>query len=116
MPIQWLITLFALFAVSRALRAYRSGSLDRRKLLIWLLFWVATVLIVFLPKTTDVAARILGVGRGVDAVLYTSVLVLFYAFFQQSRKTDRLERSLTELVRQRALEEHHAASDRQESE
>jgi len=64
---------------------------------------VATVIVVYLPQTTDAAARFLGVGRGVDAVLYVSILLLFYALFQQSRKTDRLEHSLTELVRSLAL-------------
>ena len=103
MPIQWIIIVFAFFAVWRAWQAFVAGTLDRRKLLLWLSFWVIVVIVSLLPQTTSILATLLGVGRGVDLVLYVSVVVLFYALFQTSRKVDRLERSLTELVRRLAL-------------
>lgn len=107
MPIQWLITIFAFFAVYRAYRAFLADTLDRRKFLMWSCFWAGVVIIIYLPQTTDFVANILGVGRGVDVVLYISILVLFYGLFQQSRKVDKLERSLTELVRQMAIKDRN---------
>ena len=105
LPIQFVITLFAVFAVYRAYRAFFADILDRRKFLMWSCFWTAVVIVIYLPQTTDFVAKILGVGRGVDVVLYISILVLFYGLFQQSRKVDKLERSLTELVRQLAIKD-----------
>lgn len=103
MPIQFLIVAFAVFAVSRAWQAFAAGSLDRRKLLLWGCFWVLVVTAILLPQTTSVLAIYLGVGRGVDLVLYLSVVGLFYGLFTMSRKVDRLERNLTQMVRRLAL-------------
>lgn len=103
MPIQWLLTLFALFAVTRAYRSRQDGLIDRRKLMYWIVLWGILLTIIWLPQTTSLLAFYLGVGRGVDLVLYISIVVLFYAQFKISRKIDRLERSMTELVRVLAL-------------
>lgn len=103
MPIQFLITAFAFFAVARAWQSFRGGTLDRRKLLLWALFWVAVVVVILSPGSTVVIANALGVGRGTDLAVYVSILLLFYGLFQQSRKVDRLEASLTGLVRALAL-------------
>lgn len=103
MPIQWIIVAFALFAMYNAWRAFANGTLDRRKLGLWSVFWIAVAAVVMRPEVTSVFAAWLGVGRGVDLALYLSVALLFYGLFQVSRKVDRLERSLTELVRQIAL-------------
>lgn len=112
MPIQWLLTLFALFAVTRAYRSRKDGLIDRRKLIYWIILWGILLVIIWLPQTTSLLALYLGVGRGVDLVLYISIVVLFYAQFQISRKVDRLERSMTELVRRLALaNEHKTPSD-----
>src|SRR3989338_2823308 len=79
MPIQWIIVVFATFAIVQAWRAFVGGSLDRRKLLLWSVFWVVVASVVLLPQVTSVMAAWLGVGRGVDLVLYLSVALLFYA-------------------------------------
>lgn len=103
MPIQLIIIAFACFAIFNAWRAYNSGSLDRRKLLWWTVFWLIAAVVILLPQTTTLLANLLGVGRGADLVLYFSVVLLFYGVFAISRKVDRLDRHLTELVRQVAL-------------
>ena len=103
MPIQWLISLFALFAAYKAVTAFRASTIDRRKLLYWMMFWIVALFVIWLPQSTSTIASYLGVGRGVDVVLYVSIVVLFYSQFQLSRKVDRLERSLTDLVRALAL-------------
>lgn len=105
MPIQLIIIVFILFAIFKAWRAYASGALDRRKLLLWSTFWLVVAVIILSPQTTTMLANILGVGRGVDLALYVSVVVLFYVLFTMSRKVDRLERSLTNLVREIALKD-----------
>ena len=103
MPIQWIIIAFALFAIFKAWRAFIGGGLDRRKLLWWTAFWLAVAVVILLPQTATLLANLLGVGRGVDLALYISLVVLFYALFTMSRKVDRLEKSLTDLVREIAL-------------
>lgn len=115
MPIQFLIIVFILFAIFKAWRAYVSGVLDRRKLLLWSSFWLVVAVVILSPQTTTMLANILGVGRGVDLALYVSVVVLFYVLFTMSRKVDGLEKSLTNLVRAIALKNaEHDSSKKQE--
>jgi hypothetical protein len=54
----------------------RDASLSARRtcallhLGLWLLFWVAVIVVAWLPDTTNLLARWLGVGRGVDTAMY----------------------------------------------
>lgn len=111
MPIQWIFSGFALFVCWRAFAAYRRKQLGRRKLLLWIALWSVMVVVLWWPDTTSLFAAFLGVGRGVDAVLYSSIAVLFYALFLTSRKVDALERSLTDLVRALALNDVSKPND-----
>lgn len=103
MMIQIFVVLLAVLSLIKAWRAYFAGALDKRKVLGWSVLWLIGVTVVWLPETTNWLADISGVGRGVDVVVYSSVLVLFFVLFQTSRKVDKLDRQLTELVRLIAL-------------
>ena len=71
----------------------------------WAFFWVIASVVTLLPQTTTVAARLVGVGRGADFVLYLSVIALFYLIFRLFVKIEDLELEITRLVRKLALEE-----------
>lgn len=102
--IQILIVMIAIAAVVKAWRAYAGGQMDKRKVIGWTILWLVGVTIILLPDTTSWFAERVGVGRGVDAVVYVSVVVLFFTLFQTSRKVDKLERQLTKLVRAIAID------------
>lgn len=102
-PLQIFIVLIAVAAIVKAWRSYASGNLDKRKLIWWTFLWLAGLFVIVLPETTNRLADLIGVGRGVDVVVYVAVVVLFFALFQTSRKVDKLERQLTKLVRAIAL-------------
>ena len=57
------------------------------------------------PNTTDLIARKLGVGRGVDIAMYLSILTIFYLLFRSFAKVEDLDRQLTRVVRANALRE-----------
>ena len=109
MPIQWIIIGFAIFAVFRAWRSYLAGNLDKRWLMVWVLLWLAIGGAILSPGTTSFLANVLGVGRGADLALYLSVVIMFYFIFLLVQRVDKLERTLTELVRLLAL--HDARRD-----
>ena len=103
--IQIVLICFAVFAMSRVLIRYRRGNMRTVDLVLWLLFWVAVVVVVWLPDTTDLLARWLGVGRGVDTAMYLSILAIFYLLFRSFAKVEDLDRQLTRIVRANALRE-----------
>ena len=69
----------------------------------WTAVWMVAAVIVSLPGITTIFAQIVGIGRGVDLVVYLSIFLLFVLVFHVHVMHDRMERTLTELIRQDAL-------------
>ncbi|MFZ6035956.1 MAG: DUF2304 domain-containing protein [Patescibacteria group bacterium] len=103
MIIKILISLFVVFAASRAYLRYRSGSISNLALFIWLFLWFAVAFFVWWPHAAAVIADTVGVGRGVDALVYISIVALFYGVFRLYVKLEFMEREITQLVRNKAL-------------
>lgn len=103
--IQLLIALFALFALVRVGRQFRAGRVSLVWGGAWVLFWIGVVVLVFLPNTTQILADVLGVGRGVDLVIYVSLIVLFYLQFKLFVKIESVEQEISTLVRKIALDD-----------
>lgn len=103
--IQFLIVAFALFAIARTFRQFKKGKLTLAFLFLWIVFWLIVGVVVVLPQTTDTLARLVGVGRGVDAIMYVSIIALFYAVFRLLVRIEDVEREITKLVRKLAMEE-----------
>jgi hypothetical protein len=103
--IQVLILLFALFAISRTIRQFKQGALSIAWLIVWIVFWIVVGIVVLSPQTTDAIAKLVGVGRGADFVIYISLVALFYLVFRMFVKIEDVEREITKLVRKLAIEE-----------
>jgi hypothetical protein len=59
---------------------------------------------VLFPELSTGAARMVGVGRGADLMMYFSVVTLFYIAFRTLVRIELLNRNLTEVVRTLAIE------------
>ena len=102
-PIEAILTLFALFAWSRAFLRFRSKVINQKEFIFWSILWLAVIIIVFIPGKTTALAHLLGMGRGFDAMVFLAVIALFYAVYRLYIKANEIEREITELVRQIAL-------------
>ncbi|MBI5370091.1 DUF2304 family protein [Candidatus Uhrbacteria bacterium] len=103
--IQIFIGLFAAFAITRAVRQFRSGALTILWLFVWVIFWIALAALALTPQIADRVAATLGVGRGVDVLIYIAIIALFYLVFRVFVKIEQVEHEITGLVRKLALEE-----------
>jgi hypothetical protein len=75
------------------------------KLLFWGIFWGIALVFIWLPTNTiDKVGKLFGVGRGIDVLVYLSIIFLFYYIFRQSEKINKLEKQITKLVREIAKE------------
>ena len=75
------------------------------KLLFWGVFWGITLVFIWLPTNTiDKVGQLFGVGRGIDVLVYLSIIFLFYYIFRQREKINKLEKEITKLVREIAKE------------
>ncbi len=103
--IQFLIIVFALFAITRTVRQFKKGVVTRRWLLFWILFWIVAGVVAALPQSADALARVVGVGRGADVVIYLSLVVIFYLIFRLYVKIEQVESEITRLVRKLSVDE-----------
>lgn len=100
-----IVTVFVAFAVSRVFLRFRAGDMSLNEFLFWLFIWGAIEVIVWIPKFLDQIAHQIGIGRGIDAVVYGAVLILFYLTYRVYVKAEFIEREITSLVRRLALKE-----------
>lgn len=99
MLIQILIVLFIVYVFGRMLKKFRKGELSRREFIWWSILWSVIITATLLPKTTDIVANFLGVGRGYDLSVYISIIILFYLMFRMMIKIDQIDRNITKIVR-----------------
>jgi len=103
LPVQIVFSLFLLFATSRVWLRLKDGSLTFKNFIFWFSLFLVAILGVFKPELTSIVANKLGITRGSDAVIYASILLLFYLIFRTNVLLENLRHDLTKLVRLIAL-------------
>ncbi|NLD25277.1 DUF2304 domain-containing protein [Candidatus Dojkabacteria bacterium] len=103
MIIQYIVTgIIAVILVQLIVRVIKDRT-QFFKLLFWGLFWGVSLIFIWLPTNTiDKLGQLFGVGRGIDVLVYLSVVFLFYYIFRQNEKVGKLEKQITKLVRELA--------------
>jgi hypothetical protein len=101
--IQIFLVLFFFFAILKVAGRCRAGDLSLSAAVVWTVFWLAAAVIVIVPNSTAYFAKIFGIGRGADLVVYLSLALLFFIIFRLMVKVEKLNREITLLVRQMAL-------------
>ncbi len=103
MIIQIILILFILYAIIKVGLRYKDKIISLQEFLIWTVFWFMVAFVIILPETTSWVANFVGVGRGVDLVIYISILILFYLAFRILVRMDKIDKDVTKIVRQIAL-------------
>ncbi|MEY3011634.1 MAG: hypothetical protein RIT45_369 [Pseudomonadota bacterium] len=98
-------------ALLSALAMARNPS-RRVPLLPWLALWSLAALAFAVPDVTTRFAHLLGIGRGADVVLYCAVFGGLLVAFRLSMAQRRLERELTLLVRELAVQQARRPEER----
>ncbi|EKD42972.1 MAG: hypothetical protein ACD_72C00515G0002 [uncultured bacterium] len=101
--IQIVLVLFFLFAFIKVLIKFFHQELKASAAIGWLVFWIVSAIVVVVPDFASRLAKILGVGRGVDAIMYLAFVVLFFLVFKVFVRLEKMEKQLTKVVRQDAL-------------
>lgn len=96
------LSLLGIFVI---LQKKRKEKLGVKGTLFWLLILILADVVVIKPELTTNVANRFGIGRGVDFVLYLALIVIFFLLFKLHLKLESLNRDVTEIVRQRALED-----------
>lgn len=104
---QWLVPLIAIFYMGRIVRQYIRQKRLVGSMLIWLLFWMIVSLLAILPDFVSInIADFLGFKSNINAVIFVALGFLLIFMFYLSATVEKLERQMTEIVRNLALENH----------
>lgn len=103
LPVQILLLVFILFAASRAFLQFKGGTIRFGALSFWLTIWAVALVAIFYPEETTRIARILGIGRGVDIVVYASIAILFYLVFRLHVYLENIRTEISRLIREVSL-------------
>lgn len=102
---QILVTIFVLFALSRAYLQFRNNNTSLGSFLFWVLIWGGVLFIVYWPNLFNRVAGVFGIQRSIDVVVYFAIISLFYLIFRSYVKIQELEQNITHIVRQIALKD-----------
>lgn len=105
MIFQILIFLFSLVAIFSIFLRRQKDGLGLRGTAFWILFWAGVNIVVLFPNSTTIIANRLGIGRGTDLVVYVSILMIFFVLFRLNVKLEGINRQITKVARQKAIEE-----------
>jgi len=103
--IQIIATVFLLFAAIKVIRKYKDKNFNVKELIFWLIIWLITGIVFWLPQTTSYLANLLGIGRGADLVIYSSIIIIFYLLFRIYVNLDKQQQEITKIVRHLAISE-----------
>jgi len=104
MVIQFILIIFIILVLIRIFSRFRNQDITGQEFFLWLIFWLVVGTAVMFPQKTDLIAKLVGVSRGADLLMYLSVLVLFFIVFKILVKLEKINRNLTKIVRNLAID------------
>lgn len=113
---QIIALIFIAFFLARVVWQKQKKQISPQEFIFWLLFWLIAGLAILSLKTIDqLVAQIGFSGSGIEVLLYLSVAILFYLVFRLRLKLEKIDRSITRLVRDNALNEHKITDKRRQT-
>lgn len=104
MVIQIVVTIGVLVLVlPNIYSSYKKKSLTPFGAVLWILFWIAGLILIWFPHLIDLIGSSLGVGRSIDAFVYLAIIFLLYSVLSQKIKINELSREITLLNRKIAV-------------
>lgn len=103
MIIKVVIIAFVVFVLYRTFLRFKQRDITGRELSIWTVFWLLVAGATLAPQQTDLVAKVVGVGRGADLLVYLSIIALFFLVFRIIVKLEKIDKDVTEVVRNTAI-------------
>ena len=106
MVIQIVVTFGVLVLVLPSIfSSYKKKSMTPFGAFLWILFWVAGLILIWFPHLIDLVGSSLGVARSIDAFVYIGIVYLLYVSLNQKIKINEIKREITLLSRKLAIRE-----------
>lgn len=102
---QWLVPIIAVYYIYRIAGQYKNQKRLVSSTLIWIVFWVTCSILAIMPDlVSDRMAKLLGFKSNVNAVIFVALGLLFVFMFYLTAIIEKMERQLSDTIRELALE------------
>ncbi len=102
--VQFILLIFLGFALSRVILRFRNSQVSPLEFIFWAIVFLFAIIGVLLPDQITRVAKLVGIGRGVDLITYSSIALLFYLIFRIYILMEDIRHEITILIRKMALE------------
>lgn len=103
---QIVLSVVAVLIAHRVVTRVRARAIGRVFAALWLAGVALFCLFVWKPELATRVSHALGIGRGVDALLYVGVALLFYLNLRLLLRLEQQDHTITKLVSELALLRH----------
>jgi hypothetical protein len=101
--IQIIILIFSIFALSRVFLNIKNKNLDNLEIIFWTLFWTLSIIISIFPNLISIFSNTFGIERGIDLIIYLTIISLSYLIFRLYAKIHSMEKDITKIIRKIAI-------------
>jgi hypothetical protein len=110
MLIKIIITIFV--AINLISLLINRSKYKKTSLLAWFCLWILVLISVWIQNSLTIFANFLGIGRGADLAFYIAILVLFFFIFRIYTRLEKIDRKITDLTRNDALQNAKQLNDK----
>lgn len=101
--VQFLIIVFGIFALSRAVLRLKEKQMAMTAFLFWTGIWAILIFLALFPSILGVIANFVGIKSGTNLLAISGVMLLFYLIFRMHIRMVKLENDISELVTKIAI-------------
>ena len=101
---QVLLSIIILFVLWRSYVAYKRKNLSDSFFVVWAIFWSGVLVLIFQQDLVSQVAYMLGISRGVDLVIYISLIIIFFIFYRVLVLLNEVDQKVTKIVRKLAID------------
>jgi len=101
---QVILSIIILFFILKiTINFFFKKNISSKFFIFWLILWLIGLLFINFTPLLSFLAKKLGIGRGVDLAVYTSIILIFYFLYLINVEIYELKKRIEKLVRNLAL-------------
>jgi len=100
----YLASLIGILAIFQGYSKYKKSQYNLKVFVFWTFAWTSMIIFALFPSVTTYLSKILKLDRPVDAVLYPSIVLLYYLVFVLYMKIENYNKQLTRIIQKDAVQ------------
>lgn len=104
-----------IFILYKTAISYKKNKLSKIFTLIWIIFWIIPLFFILNLSVSIKLAKLIGISRGVDLIIYLSIILIFFLLYKIFTKFNEIDRKITKIIREDALNNSKKLNERQKT-